>query len=106
MKILLDECVPVQVARALPGRTVENTARLGWKGVANGELLARAEAAGFDVFVLADKNLRYQQDLAGRRIAIVELWTNHRPTLEKISDAIRRAIESIQSRAYVQVTAE
>ncbi len=103
MRVLLDECVPVQVARALPGHAVESITGLGWTGVANGELLARAEAAGFEVFVVADKNLRYQQNLQGRRIAIVELWTNHRPTLERHFDLIRRGVESAQPFNYVKV---
>ena len=49
MRILLDECVPVQVARALAGHDVQMTAGQGWRSVGNGELLRRAEAAGFEV---------------------------------------------------------
>lgn len=81
MKVLLDECVAAQLRDALPGHQVLTVQVQGWKGVQNGDLLASAEIAGFEIFVLADKNLRYQQNLAGRELAIVELWTNHRPTL-------------------------
>lgn len=82
MKILLDECVPLQVRCALPNHEVTTAQRMGWGGISNGDLLDQAEGEGFQVFILADKNLRYQQNLSGRRIAILELWTNHRPTLE------------------------
>jgi predicted nuclease of predicted toxin-antitoxin system len=101
MKILLDECVPVQVRSALVGHDVATVQRMGWSGVSNGELLQRAEQAGFVLFIVADKNLRYQQNLRDRKLAILELWTNHRPTLEKHLDAIRAAAERISAGEYV-----
>ena len=100
MKVLLDECVPVQVRLALPGHEVASVPRLGWGSISNGELLEAAEQAGYEVFVIADKNLRYQQNLAGRRLAIVELWTNHRPTLERHFDRIRLAVEGVSPGQY------
>lgn len=90
MKVLLDESVPVQVRGALEHHEVSTVSGLGWKGRENGELLHAAQAAGFDIFVIADKNLRYQQNLQGRRIAIVELWTNHQPTRKRISLRLRQ----------------
>jgi len=101
MKILLDECVPVQVRNALVGHEVATAQKLGWGGISNGELLQRAEQNGFDLFIVADKNLRYQQNLTGRKLAILELWTNHRPTLEKHLDEIRTAAEGVKPGAYV-----
>lgn len=56
--------------------------REGWTGTENGAILALIDTR-FDVFILADKNLRYQQDLGKRQIAIVELPTNRWPVLEK-----------------------
>ena len=106
MRVLLDECVPVQVARALAGHEVRTTVGQGWRSVGNGELLRRAEGAGFAVFVIADKNLRYQQNLVGRRIAIIELWTNHRPTLEAAADRIRAAVERAAPGDYIVVAPE
>jgi hypothetical protein len=67
---------------------------MGWKGISNGELLNRAEADGFELLIVADKNFQYQQNLKGRPIAILELWTNHRPTLENHFERIRAAAES------------
>jgi hypothetical protein len=46
---------------------------MGWDSLANGELIEAAENGGFDVMVSADQNLRYQQNLAGRRLALVVL---------------------------------
>jgi alkanesulfonate monooxygenase SsuD/methylene tetrahydromethanopterin reductase-like flavin-dependent oxidoreductase (luciferase family) len=105
MRVLLDECVPVQVARALAGHEVTTVQRMGWRGRENGDVLAAAEQAGFDLFVIADKNLRYQQSLAGRRIAILELWTNHRPTLEKHFARIRAAAEAVSRGDYCVLAA-
>jgi len=101
VKILLDECVPVQVRTALVVHDVSTAQKMGWGGVSNGELLQRAEQAGFDLFIVADKNLRYQQYLKGRKLAILELWTNHRPTLEKHLDKIKAAAEGIAAGEYV-----
>jgi hypothetical protein len=95
MRVLLDECVPVQIRHALGGHEVATVQQMNWSGVGNGELLALADQAGFNLFIVADKNLRYQQNLTSRRLAILELWTNHRPTLEKnfsrVSDSVARS---------------
>jgi hypothetical protein len=101
MRILLDECVPVQVRNALVGHDVSTAQKMGWSGISNGELLQRAEQDGFELFIVADKNLRYQQNLKGRELAIPELWTNHRPTLEKHLDRIRAAADRISTGEYL-----
>ena len=104
MKVLLDENVPVQVRGALVGHDVTTVDTLGWKGRENSDLLTAAEQAGFEVLVIADKNLRHQQNLQGRRIALVELWTIHRPTLERHFDRIASAVASARPGDYVVVT--
>ena len=101
MKILLDECVPAQVRHALNGHEVSTAQKQGWSGISNGELLDAAELAGFELFILADKNLRYQQNLKTRRIAILELWTNHRPTLENHFRLIAAAVEKASPGNYL-----
>ena len=103
MKILFDECVPVQARNALVGHDVSTAQKMGWSGISNGELLQHAEQADFELFIVADKNLRYQQNLRGRKLAILELWTNHRPTLEKHFDKIRLAAEHISAGEYVML---
>jgi predicted nuclease of predicted toxin-antitoxin system len=71
--ILLDNNVPRGLARALTGHVVMEARDRGWATVKNGVLLSAAEEAGFEVLVTADKNIRYQQNLEGRKIAIVVL---------------------------------
>jgi hypothetical protein len=71
MRILFDNGTPRGVASILQGHTVEEARSLGWDTFRNGELLDAAEAAGFDVFLTTDRNLRHQQNLTGRTIAIV-----------------------------------
>ena len=100
MRILLDECVPVQVSHALSEHEVTTAQRMGWGGNSNGDLLDKAKREGFQVFIVADKNLRYQQNFSGWRIAILELWTNHRPTLEKHFLEIRAAVQSLSAGEY------
>ena len=70
---------------------------MGWDGLQNGELIARAEAEGFEVFLTADRNLEYQQNLDARRIAMVFLtaqdWDVIKPHVAKIVDAVDAAFE-------------
>ena len=61
--------------RAFSGHDVETAFERGWATLENGALLQEAEAAGFAIYITTDKNLQYQQNLTGRRIAIVVLWT-------------------------------
>ncbi len=105
MKVLLDVCTPVQVRLALPGHEIQTAVKMGWGELENGELLRVAESAGFEVFVICDKNLRYQQNLAGRRLAILELWTNHRPTLEQNFPLIREHVGTIKPGEYRAIAA-
>ena len=101
MRILLDESVPVQVQKALSGHNVSTAVEMRWRGISNGELLDRAEADGFDLLIVADKNFQYQQNLKDRRIAILELWTNHRPTLENHFERIRAAAKAVAHGRFV-----
>lgn len=73
MRVLFDNGTPRGVATALRDHTVEEARSRGWDTLRNGELLDAAEAAGFDVLLTTDKNIRHQQNLTGRRLAIVVL---------------------------------
>ncbi len=94
-RVLFDVNVPRPAARFLDRHSVEFADRRGWRELNNGDLLAAAEAAAFDVLLTTDLNLRYQQNLAARRIAIVTLSTNHWATVRAsqalIADAVDRA---------------
>jgi len=71
MRVLLDECVPRKFKASFPSHDCSTVPEAGFAGWKNGELLSLAEDQGFDVFLTLDKGIRYQQQLRGRRIAIL-----------------------------------
>lgn len=71
MRILLDEQLPRQLARHFPSHAVRTVQQQGWAGLGNGELLSRAASHGFEIFITADQNLRFQQNLAGSPLAVI-----------------------------------
>jgi hypothetical protein len=83
MRVLPDHSVPAPLRRYLIGHQVTEAVEQGWERLENGDLLTAAETAGFEVLVTSDKNIRYQQNLTGRTIAIVVLsqvqWPALRP---------------------------
>jgi Domain of unknown function (DUF5615) len=96
MRLLLDENMPKPLVRVLAGHEVKRVQDLGWAGVLNGALVARAEGT-FEALLTADKNLRYQQDLTGRSLAIVELPTNRWPLLRDRIELILKALNAVAS---------
>jgi predicted nuclease of predicted toxin-antitoxin system len=82
MRVLFDQATPVPLRRFLQGHTVSTAAQRGWHKLQNGELLNAAEAAAFDVLITTDKNMRYQQNLTGRKIAIILLSKQQWPELQ------------------------
>ncbi len=82
MKILLDESVPLQVGTALEGHEVQTVSGIGWAGISNGDLLAAAERERFHLLIVADKNLRYQQNLSALRLAILRKGVGPRQPIE------------------------
>ena len=95
MKILLDEYVPWPMHRLLSQHSVTSVQAQGWSGIRNSDLLGRAEAE-FDLFITADQNIRYQQNLSGQRIAILELSTNDLRHIIAASEVIEQAVDKIQ----------
>jgi predicted nuclease of predicted toxin-antitoxin system len=95
MRVLFDNGTPRGVATGLTGHSVEEARSRGWDMLKNGELLDAAEAAGFDVIVTTDRNIRHQQNLAGRRLAIVILskarWKLIKLKLATIESAVSGA---------------
>ncbi len=103
MKILLDECVPWPLAKLLEGHECMTPQRRGWGGIQNGDLLRLAESE-FDLFITSDQSIRYQQNLRGRKIAILELSTNKlRPILASAA-LIREAVNSSHPAEFRQLT--
>ena len=95
MKIFFDQGTPAPLRRALKAHEVSTAHELGWGELDNGKLLTVAEIE-FDVFVTTDKNLRYQQDLTGRRLAILILPTTNWRELEMHEAQIVAAIDGLQ----------
>ncbi len=103
MRILFDQGTPVPLRQHLPGHQVETAYELGWSRLTNGELLAAAEGR-FDALVTTDRNLRYQQSLAGRKLAILILPTTSWPGLQKQVPAIVAALASLKPGDYSELT--
>jgi hypothetical protein len=103
MLILFDYGTPRGIARFLPGHTVTRARQRGWDRLSNGDLLAEAERAGFDVFLTADKNIQYQQNLVGRKIAVVVLSTPQWPLVRSHTSKIAAAVDAATPGSYVEV---
>lgn len=103
MWIVLDENLPRPLMRLIgSGHHVVTVQELGLAGLANGALIAQLEG-NHDVYVTADKNLRYQQNLAGRSLAIVELPTNRLPVLTTMTAEFGLAVTSATPGCYTQM---
>jgi predicted nuclease of predicted toxin-antitoxin system len=103
MRILLDENLPVKLRHHLLKHQTETVTKRGWGGLKNGELLKAAESALFDVFVTADLNLEYQQNMAQRRIGLVILSTNNWPIIKKHIPKIQAAVDGAGPGSFVRV---
>lgn len=90
MRVLFDNNVPAPLRRHLTGHEVSTARQMGWAELGNGELLREGEGAGFQVMVTGDKNLAYQQNLEGRKLALVVLdttrWSILKRSPETLSD--------------------
>ena len=97
MKILLDECLPLDFRHSFSGHDVHTAQWAGLKGKTNGELLRDAELAGYEVLLTVDQGITHQQNLAGRKISIILLRsrTNQLEDLLPFVDAILNALESM-----------
>ena len=96
MRILFDHGTPSGISISLSVHDVTEARERGWDRISNGELLEVAEAAGFEVLLTTDKRIRYQQNLTGRKIAIVVLgnstWRIVRLHLDQIATAVNEAL--------------
>lgn len=98
-RILFDQGVPAPLRQFLPTNSVETCYERGWSALTNGDLIAKANAF-FDVFVTTDKNLRYQQNLSDRQVAILVLPTTRWPQLKPFGSLIADAIRTIGAGHY------
>ncbi len=98
MKVLLDECLPLDFRHSFPVHQTHTAEWAGLKGKKNGELLRAAEDAGYDVLLTVDQGMLHQQRSINRRISIVVIRsrTNQLEDLLPFADAISQLIENIR----------
>ena len=103
MRILLDQGVPRGLTASLRGHEVTEARKLKWERISNGELLKLADGAGFDLLLTTDKNVRYQQNLADRKISIVVLGNSPWWLVRQHLDAIAAAVNAATPGSYTDV---
>jgi hypothetical protein len=102
MKILFDQGTPVPLRHALAGHEVKTVFEMGWSELGNGALLRKAEDS-FSLFITTDQQIRFQQNLAGRKLAILVLSTTSWPKMQKFLREIVAAVEDITEGEYREV---
>jgi len=103
MQVLFDQGTPVPLRSYLPAHSVTTVFEKGWSTLQNGDLLRAAEREDFEVFVTTDQNLKYQQNLADYKIAVVVLPTTSWPVIEKSANQVADAIDGMKPGEYLEV---
>jgi predicted nuclease of predicted toxin-antitoxin system len=103
LRVLFDQGTPVPLRRALAGHAVETAHERGWSQLQNGELISAAESTGFDVLVTTDRNLKYQQNLVGRKLAIVVLMSTSWPRIARVLPEVAAAVDAAAPGTYHEV---
>ena len=105
MKILLDECLPRKLKQQFADHECYTVPEAFLSGKKNGELLAIAERQGFEIFLTMDKGLEYEQNLAGRQIAVILLRakSNRLAALIPLAEACIERMRSVQPGEIVRV---
>lgn len=103
MRVLFDQGAPVPIAAHLRKHAVRTTLQEGWDTLANGELLRVAEAAGFEVLLTTDNSISYQQNLKGRKIALLVLNRNRWRLVQRMIRKIVAAIDGAEPGSYTLI---
>jgi hypothetical protein len=103
MKVLFDNGTPKPIARSLAGHEITYARQIGWHELENGELIKQAENAGYEVLLSTDKNIRHQQNLSGRSIALVVLGNSQWPFVRLHLDRIAAAVNAATPGSYAVV---
>jgi hypothetical protein len=103
MRVLFDQGTPDPLRQTLLGHQVATAYERGWSTLKNGELLDVVEREGYEVLVTTDSNLKYQQNLAGRQLAIVVLLSTSWPRIRRVTDRVVQAIDSATPGSYVEI---
>ena len=103
MRIIFDHSTPKRLIPHIQGHSVSTAIECGWDRLENGDLLEAAESAGFDLLLTADKNMRYQQNLSGRKIALIVLGNSPWPVVRLRLAAIAAAVNSATPGSFTEV---
>ena len=103
MKILFDQGTPVPLRRHLTDHFVDTAFDRGWSNLENGDLLDAAEQDGFDLLITTDRNMKHQQNLAGRRLSVLVLLSTSWPLIRQRIPEIVDAISKVTAGGYVEV---
>ena len=104
MKILFDQGTPVPLRDHLTHHSVDTSFERGWSNLKNGDLLDKAEQNGYQLLITTDQNLRYQQNLADRQLAIIVLMSTSWPRIQLRIHEIQKAIDEIVSGNYTEIS--
>lgn len=104
MRILFDQGTPQPLRHELKGHVVDTVYERGWSTLNNGDLLTTAEGAGYDLFITTDQNLRYQQNLAGHRLAILVLRTTSWPKMRQHVARIQSTVDAMSEGSYLELS--
>ena len=96
MRILFDQGTPAPLRHALTGHSVATAYENGWSNLSNGDLLSAAEGASIELLVTTDHNLRYQQNLANRKLAVLVSPTTRWPVIQRHVPEIEAVVNSIR----------
>jgi len=102
MKILFDQGTPAPLRHALAGHSISTAYEMSWAKLENGDLLSAAEVS-FDAFITTDQNLRYQQNLGARRLAILVLPTTSWPMIQLHLPKIAAAVNALRPGDFVEL---
>ena len=103
MKILFDQGTPAPLRQHLAGHSVDTAFERGWSNLRNGELLQRAEEEGYELLLTTDQNLPHQQNLAGKRLAVLVLLSTAWPYIQLRADDIQAAIDRSAPGEYLEI---
>lgn len=102
MKVVFDKCVPRPLRRHLPGHEISTAEEMGWGILENGDLIRAAEQQ-FEAIITSDQQWKYQQNLSGRKLAILVLPTNYLPAVLGLAPKIRAALAMLRPGDYIEI---
>jgi hypothetical protein len=105
MKVLIDECVPLDFRHSITGHDAFTVAYMGWKVIINGRLLSLAVGSGFEAFVTTDRGVEFEQHVAAIPIAVFVLYaaTNDLDDLNRLVPALLAALNHAQPRSVTRI---